>query len=165
MDVADTSKDSGKEVHQWECSDSTPDQKWRLKEMNEGATAPQGTTPPSSGAMCIYKHKEETKGGKKGETNFFDAAAKQKSCDASGDWKTSCKDGDGKTNEVACAKELPKPSAALCQYKHKKDTAGGKQGQTTALDAFGKQKSCDKNADWKTACKDGNGDTDEVDCK
>jgi hypothetical protein len=55
--------------------------------------------------------------------------------------------------------------AGNCQYKHKKDTAGGKKNQTTALDATGQARSCDRNSDWKITCKDGNGDTDEVDCK
>jgi hypothetical protein len=56
----------------------------------------------TSPASCIYKHKKDTKGGKKGQTNAFDVNGKQKSCDKNGDWKKSCKDGDNDTDEVAC---------------------------------------------------------------
>jgi hypothetical protein len=166
MDVAGTSADNGKEVHQYDCGDA-PDQKWLLSELTSPDAATAGNTQPTTSAfMCKYKHKEDTKGGKKGEANFLDALGNKKSCDAQADWKTSCKDGNGKTDEVGCASAMPQPpTPGKCQYKHKKDTAGGKKDQVTGLDAFGKQKSCDRNGDWKTSCKDSNGDTDEVACQ
>ncbi len=52
----------------------------------------------------------------------------------------------------------------MCQYKHKKNTTDGTSRQIITLDANGKPKSCDKNADWKKLCNDGKGDTDEVGC-
>lgn len=117
----------------------------------------------SSSDMCQYKHKKNTAGGKSGSVTLLDALGKGKSCSKSGDWKTSCKDGNGDTDEVGCG-PLSAPAGGMCQYKHKKDTAGGKSNQVTAFDASGKSKSCDRNGNWKTSCKDGNGDTDEVGC-
>lgn len=164
MDVAGTSMDSGLEVHQWDCG-SAPDQKWLLNELTVMEAYPPSMSLPSA-TMCQYKHKKDTPGGKNGQITALDAFGKSKSCDRNGDWKTSCKDGNGDTDEVDCAAQTPTapPSAGMCQYKHKKDTKGGKSGQTNTLDANGKQKSCNKNADWKTLCKDGKGDTDEVGC-
>lgn len=164
IDVAGTSMDSGLEVHQWDCG-SAPDQKWLLNELTVMEAYSPSMSMPSS-TMCQYKHKKDTAGGKNGQITALDAFGKSKSCDRNANWKTTCKDGNGDTDEVDCAAQTPtKPtSAGMCQYKHKKDTKGGKSGQINTLDAKGKQKSCDKNADWKTLCKDGNGDTDEVSC-
>jgi len=133
-------------------------------EISNGSQNPGSSLVP----MCFYEHKKDTKGGRKGSVTLLDANGQSKSCDANGDWKTICKDGKGDTDEVSCKLPGNQDSGSskngMCQYKHNKDTKGGKSGQSNAFDVNGQSKSCDKNGNWKNSCKDGNGDTDEVSC-
>lgn len=125
-----------------------------------------GTAPaPAPALFCSYKHKESTLGGRKGEITYQDAFGNQNACNKDDNWKTSCKDKDGRTDEVACQDPNDVSNNGICQYKHKEDTQGGKKGEVNLSDAFGQSKACSKNADWKTSCKDGNGKTDETGCK
>jgi hypothetical protein len=74
---------------------------WMISKVRD----PETSLPPANVvnfAMCQYKHKNDTAGGQKGAINFSDATGSDKSCDQNGDWKTSCKDGKGDTDEVAC---------------------------------------------------------------
>jgi hypothetical protein len=139
---------------------------WKLVSSSAASNGSQG--PVKGNGSCQYKHKKDTAGGKSGQISLLDAFGKSKACDKNGDWKTSCKDGNGDTDEVGCDNALPTPKPVemgMCRYKHKKDTAGGKSGEVTGLDALGKSKSCEKGGDWKTSCKDGKGETDEVGCQ
>lgn len=131
----------------------------------------------SSGARVYNYALESTECGKRSGT--LRTEANQNRLNVDGAFNGFFAEGDEKkmvwSNVPVCGKASPilwklrasgekRDQGGICRYKHKKDTAGGKSGQMTGLDAFGNSRPCDRSGEWKKQCKDGTPDTEEVAC-
>ncbi|WP_141735142.1 hypothetical protein [Oligoflexus tunisiensis] len=70
--------------------------------ITKGTNTPAPVDNPSEVRSCQYKHKAPSLGGSVGRVTTRDAFGRSRTCDSNGNWKMTCNDNSGKTDEVGC---------------------------------------------------------------